>query len=147
MKIHLGLDFLVADGNHVRCFQLLNAAGRAEAIADFENQSLVRYLHTDRFKRQAHAFVKTCNDIVLGVTTFVPSYSKWRHGGWYVHNVRYPSGAIGCVSCNYDDGKWRIVCHPEAFEKQPTFKNRDDAARAEYVMVALMKANGKGKES
>src|SRR4051812_29399717 len=50
-------------------------------------------------------------------------YSKWRHGGWYVHNVRYPSGAIGCVSRNYEDGKWRIACDPRPFEEQPTFRN------------------------
>src|SRR5580700_4881304 len=30
-----------------------------------------------------------------------PVYSPWRHGGWYVDNVRYPSGAVGCVSRNY----------------------------------------------
>ena len=27
-------------------------------------------------------------------------YSKWRHGGWYVTNVRYIGGAVGCVSNN-----------------------------------------------
>jgi hypothetical protein len=30
-------------------------------------------------------------------------YAKWRHGGWYVRNVRYPSGACGCVSNNFAD--------------------------------------------
>lgn len=34
---------------------------------------------------------------------WTPIYSSWRHGGWYVHNVRYPSGACGCVSNNYPD--------------------------------------------
>ena len=34
------------------------------------------------------------------MTTWTPEYEKWRHGGWYVCNVRYPSGAIGCVSNN-----------------------------------------------
>jgi hypothetical protein len=62
-------------------------------------------------------------------------YSPWRHGGWYVHNVRYPSGAIGCVSRNYPDKKWRVVCDPRGFEKQPTFKTRDEAARAEWELV------------
>lgn len=69
-----------------------------------------------------------------------PSYSPWRHGGWYVSNVQYPSGAVGCVSNNYPDGKWRIVCDerrddlggPDDF----TFATRDAAARAEYDMAA-----------
>ena len=64
---------------------------------------------------------------------WTPSFSKWRHGGWYVNNVRYPSGAVGCISKNYPDGKWRIVCHPLPFDQQPTFKSRDEAARAEWL--------------
>lgn len=67
-------------------------------------------------------------------TTF--DYSPYRHGGWYVLNVRYPSGAVGCVSRNYADRKWRIVCDPRPFDEQPTFKSRDDAARAEFVLAA-----------
>ena len=62
-------------------------------------------------------------------------YSRWRHGGWYVHNVRYPSGAIGCVSRNYPDRKWRIVCDERPFEQRPTFKSRDEAAAAELEIV------------
>lgn len=64
-------------------------------------------------------------------------YSHWRHGGWYVHNVRYPSGAIGCVSRNYEDRKWRIVCDPRPFEERPTFKNRDAAALAEWYLAEM----------
>ena len=30
-------------------------------------------------------------------------YSRWRHGGWYVGIMRYPSGACGCVSRTYAD--------------------------------------------
>lgn len=66
---------------------------------------------------------------------FVPVYSKWRHGGWYVHNIRYPSGACGCVSRNYPDRKWRIVCHPAPFKEQPKFPTRDAAAIAERAIV------------
>lgn len=55
-------------------------------------------------------------------------YSPWRHGGWYVGAVRYPSGACGCVSRNYDDRKWRIAC---GRPHEETFPNRDAAARAE----------------
>jgi hypothetical protein len=59
-------------------------------------------------------------------------YSRWRHGGWYVDNVRYPSGAVGCVSCNYPDRKWRIVC---AGQDDVTYPDRDAAARAELALT------------
>lgn len=70
---------------------------------------------------------------------WTPIYSKWRHGGWYVHNICYPSGACGCVSNNYEDKKWRIACddrrnglgEPGDF----TFPTRDAAARAERDLV------------
>jgi hypothetical protein len=60
-----------------------------------------------------------------------PVFSPWRHGGWYVDNVRYPSGACGCVSNNYPDKKWRIVCGPQDL----TFSTRGDAAKAERIFV------------
>lgn len=66
---------------------------------------------------------------------WTPEYESWRHGGWYVTNLRYPSGACGCVSRNYEDKKWRIACDPRPFADQPTFKNRDDAARGERDLV------------
>lgn len=66
---------------------------------------------------------------------WIPIYSPWRHGGWYVSNVRYPSGAVGCVSNHYEDRKWRIVCDPRPFEERPTFKTRDAAARGEKKYV------------
>lgn len=59
---------------------------------------------------------------------WTPIYEKWRHGGWYVVNVQHPSGACGCVSNNYADRKWRIVC---AVDHAITFPSRDAAARAE----------------
>ena len=67
-------------------------------------------------------------------------FSKWRHGGWYVHTVRHPSGAIGCVSNNYADKKWRIVCDVAPFDERPTFKTREQAADAELQRVQ----DGKG---
>ena len=73
--------------------------------------------------------------IELLLETFVPTYSHWRHGGWYVTNLHYPSGACGCVSRNYPDGLWRIACDPRPFEEQPTFRTRDEAARAELRLV------------
>lgn len=71
---------------------------------------------------------------------FHPVYTRWRHGGWYVHGVRYPNGACGCVSRNYPDKKWRIVCDDRrneiGEEGDFTFANRDAAARAEYELAA-----------
>ena len=64
------------------------------------------------------------------------TYSRWRHGGWYVHDVRYPSGACGCVSANFPDGKWRIVTYLGS--DQPTFATRREAADAEAALVAEM---------
>jgi len=67
------------------------------------------------------------------------TYSPWRHGGWYVDNVRYPSGAVGCVSRNYPDKKWRIVCDPRG-DEAPTFTNRDAAAAAELELTKIRAA-------
>lgn len=57
-----------------------------------------------------------------------PHFSRWRHGGWYVDNVHYPH-AVGCVSRNYPDRKWRIVCDKR--EGDHVYPTRDAAARAE----------------
>lgn len=66
-----------------------------------------------------------------------PTFSRWRHGGWYVTNMKHPSGAAGCVSRNYPDRKWRIVCDPRNFAHAPTFPSRDAAARAERDLATL----------
>lgn len=70
---------------------------------------------------------------------WVPSFSPWRHGGWYVSNVQYPSGSTGCVSQNYEDGKWRIVCDPRrnrlGEDGDYTFPTREAAARAERELA------------
>ena len=71
---------------------------------------------------------------------WTPTYEKWRHGGWYVTNVRYPSGAIGCVSRNYPDRRWRIVC--DARSTPPTFTSRDAAARAERQIAFALAVGG-----
>lgn len=67
-------------------------------------------------------------------------YERWRHGGWYVLDIRYPNGAVGCVSCNYDDKKWRIVCDPRPFDERPTFKTRHEAALAEQRLALARSA-------
>lgn len=71
--------------------------------------------------------------VMVAPTRF--DYSPWRHGGWYVHNVQYHSGGVGCVSRNYEDGKWRIVCDPRPWEERPTFRTRDEAALAEWHLA------------
>lgn len=72
--------------------------------------------------------------------TWTPSYEPWRHGGWYVTNVTHPEGGCGCVSRNYADRKWRIVCDPRegSFPGGPndhTYPSRDAAARAEHELT------------
>lgn len=66
------------------------------------------------------------------MSVWLPVYEPWRHGGWYVTNIRYQSGACGCVSRNYPDRKWRIVCA----EGRGTFRTRDEAALAERALAA-----------
>lgn len=69
-----------------------------------------------------------------------PFFSPWRHGGWYVSNLVYPSGACGCVSRNYPDKKWRIVCDERRRELEAdgdfTFPTREAAAEAEFALAA-----------
>jgi len=74
---------------------------------------------------------------------WAPQYEPWRHGGWYVTNIHYPSGACGCVSRNYADLKWRIVGDPRPFESAPTFRNRDEAARAERDLATMTDAQAR----
>ena len=53
--------------------------------------------------------------------------------------MRYPSGACGCISSNYPDKKWRIVCDNRRGDLNApgdvTFRSRDEAARAEQVLA------------
>lgn len=72
------------------------------------------------------------NSSVETIKNWKPVYEPWRHGGWYVINVPYPSGAAGCVSRNYDDGKWRVVCE-SSFGEGRTFATRNEAAYAELA--------------
>jgi len=78
----------------------------------------------------------------IRTANWVPDFSAWRHGGWYVHNIRYPSGAVGCVSRNYPDRKWRIACdhRPGSFYGGPddhTYASRIAAARAEREVAEM----------
>lgn len=83
----------------------------------------------------------TTNNLSQNKPDWTPEFSSWRHGGWYVDNLQYPSGAVGCVSNNYPDHKWRIACDPRPFAEQPTFANRVDAAFGERDLIAKEKAN------
>ena len=67
-------------------------------------------------------------------------FSPWRHGGWYVDNVQYASGAIGCVSNNYTDKRWRIVCDGRPGADQITYATREAAAMAEWHLAEQSKA-------
>jgi rubrerythrin len=70
------------------------------------------------------------------MTTWIPEYRAWRHGGWYVDNVRYPSGAVGCVSRNFPDKQWRIICDKR--EGDHTYRTRDEAAHAERAIALAL---------
>lgn len=65
-----------------------------------------------------------------------PLFSKWSGGGWYVANVQYPEGSVGCVCYSFDESTWRIVCDPRAgSDEEVTFKTRKEAAHAERMLV------------
>ncbi len=66
-----------------------------------------------------------------------PQLSSWRHGGYYVSNVRYTSGAVGCVSNNYPDSQWRIVCDTAGESEQKTYVSAVWAALAERALVLM----------
>lgn len=82
--------------------------------------------------------------IRVGVFAWQPRFSRWRHGGYYVGNVSHLNGGCGCVSNNYDDKKWRIVCDERRGNRlnEPgdfTFPSRDAAARAELEWTTAVK--------
>jgi hypothetical protein len=71
---------------------------------------------------------------------WVPTFSSWRHGGWYVDNLTRSGGGVGCVSRNYPDRKWRIACDPRngswpGGPNDHTYPSRVAAARAERDLV------------
>lgn len=90
-------------------------------------QNLARY---ERAVREAE------EDRRLEVTEdWSPAYAVWRHGGYYVTNVRYPNGACGCV-CRDNDGRWWIACDSRVLDEQESYPSRDAAARAERDLIA-----------
>lgn len=90
----------------------------------------LRPIERDWLETEAQEMKRSEND---SMNDWTPEYSPWRHGGWYVDNVQYPSGAVGCVSRNYPDKKWRIVCDRRKGDR--TYPSRDAAARAERSLA------------
>jgi hypothetical protein len=69
-----------------------------------------------------------------------PHFEVWRHGGWYVANLVYPSGASGCVSANYSDKKWRILTANTGpgMIGDVTYGSRKEAAYAELALALAL---------
>jgi len=121
-----------ADGSvvSIQCFEGRNGEcpddTRPAAEVDGGGPLLGRYCehpHCGRYERHTTS------------ATWKPEYHPWHHGGWYVSNLGYPSGAVGCVSRHSRDGKWRIVCDPRSSDH--TYLTRDAAAHAEYELAGL----------
>lgn len=101
----------------------------------------------DQYKGQHVVLVKSAElheqpgEFKIAVFEWTPSFEPWRHGGWYVLNVRYRKhgGACGTVSRNYTDKRWRIVDDPRRHDLNApgdfTFASRDAAARAELELI------------
>ncbi len=112
----------------------------AEQCFVLDKSALTNFI-TARIKESSGCTAEEAQSLAVCITEPPASFSfsSWRHGGWYVSNVRYPSGAIGCVSNNYADGKWRVVCderrdglnEPGDF----TFPTREAAAHGEFELA------------
>ena len=76
----------------------------------------------------------------LSDPSWKPTYSRWRHGGSYVDNLYYPSGAVGCIASarHTVDGLFRIACDPRLEDQQVGYRTREAAAYAERGMVLCM---------
>lgn len=69
-----------------------------------------------------------------------PAYERWRHGGSYVVNLVYPTGAVGCIASarHTVSGKFEIACQPDAGQ----FSTRRAAAFAEReIAIELWRAH------
>lgn len=120
-------------GDEMDQFDLVEQV-RSKAMSDDD----VRFPPTPGLKQIAENVANALGLALAPVNTeWVPQYERWRHGGWYVTNIRRKGGAVGCVSRNYPDKKWRIVCDDRnttygmGSETDITYRTRDDAARGE----------------
>ena len=52
----------------------------------------------------AHSRVMNVTEAISEDPNWEPMFTRWRHGGWYVHGISHISGGCGCVSNNSDNG-------------------------------------------
>ncbi|UEC01659.1 hypothetical protein [Burkholderia vietnamiensis] len=125
---HLGIDAIVT--------RVLRDTAALLTCSDEVFQGMAKAIQAQSHCTEAEAFEQVLH-LLDPIRSF--SYTKWRHGGWYVSGVRYLSGGCGCVSNNYPDKKWRIVCdnRRQALNEpgDVTFRSREEAARAEQVLA------------
>jgi hypothetical protein len=57
-----------------------------------------------------------------------------------VDNVHHTNGGVGCVA-KQSDGRWVIAC-PEPEAADLAFSTRADAAKAEELMVRMVRTRG-----
>ena len=70
-------------------------------------------------------------------------FSPWiNDSGWYVLDIRWPSGACGCVSRDYPDGAWRIACDPRPNAYRFSYPTREAAAEAERKLAFMARMAG-----
>jgi hypothetical protein len=67
--------------------------------------------------------------------TILAIQAKAIREGRLLHFAPHFAGIGCCVSRNYPDRKWRIVCDPRPFEERPTFRTRTEAAVAEWLLT------------
>jgi hypothetical protein len=124
----LDLDAIVAGA--------VRAEGACIACPDDVFEGIARAIHAQSHCTLIEAFEQVPR-VVDPSRSF--GYTRWRHGGWYVGGVRYPSGACGCLGSDYPDKRWRIVCDDRRqASHEPgdvTLRSRDEAARAEQVLA------------
>lgn len=136
-EVQFGYKYTQADGWIVEGDQLVQVCYAMEA------QVLCQLHFTRSFvsgsARPTSASIFNLTEALSFDESWTPCFSSWRHGGWYVNNARYPSGAVGCVSNKFVDRRWRVVCDPRrgglGETGDFTFKSRDEAARAERELV------------
>ena len=69
--------------------------------------------------------------------TFDPIFRTVRGRGAYVLNIRYPSGAVGCVVRDGSRG-YAVACPWDEDSGRKRFRSRTDAARYEHAHVLTL---------
>jgi hypothetical protein len=140
---HAALAEVLADPARRRiAAELAGQAGQAAAeYAEASGADSVAECAAWNAAQYAARARRAAAEVPVPTEQWTPSFSSWRHGGWYVDNLRRAGGGCGCVSRNYPDRKWRIVCDPRngSYPGGPndhTYPSRVAAARAERELVA-----------